>query len=76
MPGPASIPLPPLGEKGKHPHEKCQDRESCTGPGCRRRTGKTAVAKGGAVRQAARDELARMAALAAPLPYRADPATV
>lgn len=44
MPGPASVPIALHDPQGsKTPHDKCQDRERCTGPGCRRRTGKTAV---------------------------------
>lgn len=30
----------PAGE-GRARHDKCQDRERCTGPGCRVRSGKT-----------------------------------
>jgi hypothetical protein len=46
MPGPVSAPGgyrhdPGLTDKHPTPHGKCQDRERCTGPGCRVRTGKT-----------------------------------
>lgn len=39
--GPLSAPAGERIDPGKSPHEKCQDRGNCTGPGCRVRTGKT-----------------------------------
>lgn len=49
MPGPmsagAGATTHPRGSK--RPHDKCQERERCTGPGCRVRTGKTAISRTG-----------------------------
>lgn len=63
MPGPASAPLerhdPGLNDKHPSHHGRCQDRDRCTGPGCRVRTGKTKVAHGLARRQAEGDVLER-----------------
>lgn len=53
MPGPMSSPkggTPLLDDNGdvighsappRDPHDRCQERDRCTGPGCRIRTGKT-----------------------------------
>ena len=45
MPGPMSSPagsdIPDYAPPLRATHEKCQERERCTGPGCRIRTGKT-----------------------------------
>jgi hypothetical protein len=62
MPGPCSAPTGARTDRGKVPHEKCPDRERCTGAGCRVRTGKTDVTSGRRERQAHLDHMARVAA--------------
>lgn len=43
MPGPMSAPAGAVSHPrgSETPHDKCQERGRCTGPGCRVRTGKT-----------------------------------
>lgn len=63
MPGPCSAPTGArTGPGGATMHEKCPDRERCTGAGCRVRTGKTDVTSGRRERQAHLDAMARMRA--------------
>lgn len=43
-----------------HGHSKCQDREKCTGPGCRVRPGKTHHTRTGLPTKRTSDRLARI----------------
>lgn len=61
MPGPNSAPQgerrDPAGPKDG-PHGRCQDREQCTGAGCRVSTGKTRYRREGRMTEKVRAELA------------------